>query len=92
LPVFWLWIVAFVLVAGVVYLGAVFAGLALAAARLAGRGRIAANPDALDRLGVNDRTQEHYRKAARSCARNARIALTLAALTGAVLLITLVMR
>ena len=88
---FWLWIVALVLAAGVVYLGTVFAGLAVAAARLAGRGRIAADPDALDRLGV-DRTQEHYRKAARSCARNARIALTLATLASIVLLIALLMQ
>jgi hypothetical protein len=79
---FWLWIVALVL-AGVIYLGAVFAGLAVAAGRMAGRGRIAADADA---------TQEHYRDVARSCARNARIALTLAALTGAVLLITLLIQ
>jgi hypothetical protein len=85
--VFWLWIVALVFAAGVVYLGAVFAGFAVAAAKLAGRVHITA-----DRLGIDDRTQERYREAARSCARNARIALTLAALTGAVLLITLLMQ
>jgi hypothetical protein len=90
--VFWLWIVALVLAAGVVYLGAVFAGLAVAAGKMAGRGHIAADPDALDRLGVDDRTQELYREAARSCARNARIALTLAAFTVIVLLIALLTR
>jgi hypothetical protein len=89
--VFWLSIVALAL-AGVIYLGAVFAGLAVAAGRMAGRARIAADPDALDRLGVDDRTREHYREVARSCARNARIALTLAALTGALLLITFLMQ
>jgi hypothetical protein len=84
---FWLWILALVLAAGVVYLGAVFAGLAVAAGRMAGRVYIAA-----DRLGVDHRTQERYREMARSCARNARIALTLAALTGAVLLIAFLMQ
>ena len=84
---FWLWILALVLAAGVVYLGAVFAGLAVAAGRMAGRVHIAA-----DRLGADDRTQERYREMARSCARNARIALTLAALTGAVLLIAFLMQ
>jgi hypothetical protein len=84
---FWLWIVALVLAAGVAYLGAVFAGFALAAARLAGRVHITA-----DRLGVDDRTQERYREAAQSCARNARIALTLAALIGLALLITVLMQ
>jgi hypothetical protein len=75
---FWLWIVALVLAAGVVYLGAVFAGLAVAAGKMAGRGHVAADPDA---------TQEHYREVARNCARNAQIALTLAALTVIVLLL-----
>jgi hypothetical protein len=89
--VFWLSILALAF-AGVVYLAAVFAGLALAAGRMVGRARIAVDPDALGRLGVDDRTQERYREVARSCARNARIALMLAALTGAVLLITLLMR
>ena len=74
---FWLWIVALVLAAGVVYLGAMFAGLALVA------GRMAADPDA---------THERYREVARSCARNARIALTLGALTATVLLMTLLMQ
>jgi len=89
--VFWLSMLALVL-AGVVYLGAVFAGLALAAGRMVGRAHIAADSDALDHLGVDDRTQERYREIARSCARNARIALTLAAITGIALLITLLMR
>jgi hypothetical protein len=74
--VFWLSIA--LALAGVVYLGAVFAGLAVAAGKMAGRGHIAADPDA---------TQEHYREVARSCARNAQIALTLAALTVIVLLL-----
>src|SRR5262249_38805524 len=87
---FWLSILAIAL-AGVIYLGAVFAGLAVAAGRMGGRAHIAADPDN-HRLGVDDRTQEHYREVARSCARNARITLTLAALTGTVLLITILMR
>ena len=89
--VFWLSMLALVL-AGVAYLGAVFAGLAVAAGRMAGRAHIVADHDALERLGVDDRTQERYREAARSCARNARIALTLAALTCIVLLIAILMR
>ena len=88
--VFWLSMLALAL-GGVVYLGAVFAGLAVAAGRMAGRAHIVADHDALERLGVDDRTQERYREVARSCARNARIALTLAALIGAVLLMTLLM-
>jgi hypothetical protein len=76
---FWMMIIALAL-AGMVYLSAVFAGLALAAGRM--HAHIAADPDA---------THELYRGAARSCARNARIALTLA-ITGAVLLITLLMQ
>jgi hypothetical protein len=75
----WLMILALAL-GGVIYLGAVFAGLALAAGRM--HAHIAADPDA---------THELYREAARTCARNARIALTLA-ITGAVLLIALLMR
>ena len=88
--VFWMSILALAL-AGTIYLGAVFAGLAVAAGRMVGRAHIAAHP-ATHRLGVDDRTQEHYREVARSCARNARIALTLAALTGTMLLITILMR
>jgi hypothetical protein len=83
--VFWLSMLALVL-AGVAYLGAVFAGLAVGAGMMAGRAHIAADP------GVDDRAQERYREAARSCARNARIALTLAALTCIVLLIAILMR
>jgi hypothetical protein len=77
--VFWLIIFALAL-AGVIYLGAVFAGLAVAAGKMGAR--IATDPDA---------THELYRQAARSCALNARIALALA-LTGGVLLITLLMQ
>jgi hypothetical protein len=78
---FWLSMLALAL-AGAAYLGAVFAGLAV------GAGMMAARTDP----GVDDRTQERYREVARSCARNARIALTLAALTVTVLLITLLMQ
>ena len=78
---FWLSMLALAL-AGAAYLGAVFAGLAV------GAGMMAARTDP----GVDDRTQERYREVARSCARNARIALTLAALTGALLLITFLMQ
>jgi hypothetical protein len=90
--VFWMSIIALALAGVMIYLGAVSVGLAMAAADRLGCSM--ANPDVLDRLAVDDRAENLYREISRSGAAGqrraiARIALTLAALTGAVLLMTL---